>query len=41
MLDFCDYWTCQVHEKKVNKMKNEEYFDKFKQYFIHLLYSHD
>jgi hypothetical protein len=37
MFDIGDYWNCNVHEMKVYKTKNEEFFDKFRQYFIHLL----
>jgi hypothetical protein len=33
--------NCKEHEMKVNKTKNEEFLDKSKQYFIHLLNSYD
>ena len=37
MFDVSDYWNCKVHETKVNKRKMTNFYDKFRQYFIHIL----
>ena len=41
MFDIGDIWNCKVHEMKVNKRKMTNFYDKFRQYFIHLFNSHD
>jgi hypothetical protein len=37
MFDVSDYRNCKLHEMKLDKRKMVNVYDKFRQYFIHLL----